>query len=223
MSVVKLQNVEKTYILKNEYIPVLKRVNAEFECGKLYAIMGHSGAGKTTLINIIDGIESFNSGHIIINGKDISNMTKFEKALVRNNDIGMIFQDFLLDDYLTAYENVMLPMTINKKFKKRAKERAWELLKEVNLSNRVNHFPKELSGGEKQRVSIARALANDPKILICDEPTGNLDEKNENKIFEILKNLSQMGKCVIIVSHSNEVLKYADIAYELKEGKLIEK
>ena len=172
MSVVELINIEKSYSLKNHEIPVLKNINVKFENGKFYAIMGHSGSGKSTLISIIDGIEPYTSGKVIINKKDLSDMNNKEKSFMRN---------------------------------------------------RSNHFPKELSGGEKQRVAIARALANDPNIIIADEPTGNLDEENESKIFSVLKRLSQEGKCVIVVSHSNEILKYADVFYELKEGSLIEK
>lgn len=223
MSVVELINIEKSYSLKNHEIPVLKNINVKFENGKFYAIMGHSGSGKSTLISIIDGIEPYMSGKVIINKKDLSDMNNKEKSFMRNNEIGIIFQDFFLDNYLTALENIVFPMTINDKYKKSANKRALELLKKVELENRSNHFPKELSGGEKQRVAIARALANDPNIIIADEPTGNLDEENESKIFSVLKRLSQEGKCVIVVSHSNEILKYADVFYELKEGSLIEK
>ncbi|MCI8794222.1 MAG: ABC transporter ATP-binding protein [Bacilli bacterium] len=223
MSVVELINIEKSYSLKNHEIPVLKNINVKFENGKFYAIMGHSGSGKSTLISIIDGIEPYTSGKVIINKKDLSDMNNKEKSFMRNNEIGIIFQDFFLDNYLTALENIVFPMTINDKYKKSANKRALELLKKVELENRSNHFPKELSGGEKQRVAIARALANDPNIIIADEPTGNLDEENESKIFSVLKRLSQEGKCVIVVSHSNEILKYADVFYELKEGSLIEK
>ncbi len=223
MSVVELINIEKSYSLKNHEIPVLKNINVKFENGKFYAIMGHSGSGKSTLISIIDGIEPYTSGKVIINKKDLSDMNNQEKSFMRNNEIGIIFQDFFLDNYLTALENIVFPMTINDKYKKSANKRALELLKKVELENRSNHFPKELSGGEKQRVAIARALANDPNIIIADEPTGNLDEENESKIFSVLKRLSQEGKCVIVVSHSNEILKYADVFYELKEGSLIEK
>ena len=223
MSVVELINIEKSYSLKNHEIPVLKNINVKFENGKFYAIMGHSGSGKSTLISIIDGIEPYTSGKVIINKKDLSDMNNKEKSFMRNNEIGIIFQDFFLDNYLTALENIVFPMTINDKYKKSAHKRELELLKKVELENRSNHFPKELSGGEKQRVAIARALANDPNIIIADEPTGNLDEENESKIFSVLKRLSQEGKCVIVVSHSNEILKYADVFYELKEGSLIEK
>ncbi len=223
MVVIELINIEKKYTWKKRELPVLNKLNAKFESGKLYAIMGHSGSGKSTLISVINGILPYDSGKVIIQGKDLSLMNNKEKSMLRNNEIGIIFQDFFLDNYLTALENIMLPMTINDNYRDCIQDRALELLKKVDLLDRANHFPKELSGGEKQRVAIARALANDPRVILADEPTGNLDEENEEKIFSILKQLSQEGKCVIMVTHSNEILKYADVRYELKEGSLIEK
>ena len=135
--------------------------------------------------------------------------------------IGFVFQNYLLDPNLKAFENVMLPMFINKDIKKEnRKNLAIKLLEYVNLENRANHYPKELSGGELQRVAIARSLANNPKVIIADEPTGNLDEQNETIIFEILKKLSLSGRCVIVVSHNESILKYADEVLFMKNGKL---
>ena len=137
--------------------------------------------------------------------------------------IGFVFQDFNLDENLKAYENVMIPMLINKSIdNKEKKEKAIIALDKVGLKERVNHFPKQLSGGEKQRVAIARALANDPEIILTDEPTGNLDSKTEKRIFEILKKLSKSGKCVIVVSHSDVVKDYADTVLELCDGRLMQ-
>ena len=185
--------------------------------------MGHSGSGKSTAINIISMLEDVTSGTYKINGIDTKNLSSDEIADLRKDYIGLVFQDFYLDEHLKAYENVILPMIINSKIKKEErKERALELLETVDLSERINHFPKELSGGECQRVAIARALANNPHVILADEPTGDLDEENEHKIFKILKRLSEEGKCIIVVSHSNEVKKYADIIYNLKKGKLVE-
>ena len=135
--------------------------------------------------------------------------------------IGFVFQDFYLDEHLKAYENVMLPMLINKEIKKEErKEKACKLLIDLGLRDRINHFPKEMSGGEQQRVAIARSLANDPKIILADEPTGNLDEENEKLVFETLKDLSKKGKCVIVVTHSEEIKKYADKILTINKGKL---
>ena len=183
--------------------------------------MGHSGSGKSTFIHLLGLLETPTSGKYTLNGKNVENLTEKETAKIRNETIGFIFQDFYLDEYLTACENVMLPMLINKNINNiERKERALHLLKRLGLEERITHFPKELSGGEKQRVAIARALANDPKIILADEPTGNLDEENEKKILEILKKQSQEGKCVIVVSHSNEIKKYADELLTIKEGRL---
>lgn len=183
--------------------------------------MGHSGSGKSTLISIIGLLESFESGEYKINGKDVSGLTSKEEAELRRDSIGFIFQEFYLDEHLKAIENVIMPMLINNRIDKdKRKQKALQLLSLVDLSERYDHFPKEMSGGEKQRVAIARALANDPKVILADEPTGDLDEENEEKIFSILKNLSEEGKCVIVVSHSNEVKKYADSILKIEKGKL---
>ncbi|MCX4253722.1 MAG: ABC transporter ATP-binding protein [Bacilli bacterium] len=222
-TIIELKNVTKEFKRKNETIKALDDISINFEAGKFYAIMGHSGSGKSTAINIISMLEDVTSGTYKINGIDTKNLSSDEIADLRKDYIGLVFQDFYLDEHLKAYENVILPMIINSKIKKEErKERALELLETVDLSERINHFPKELSGGECQRVAIARALANNPHVILADEPTGDLDEENEHKIFKILKRLSEEGKCIIVVSHSNEVKKYADIIYNLKKGKLVE-
>ena len=202
---------------------VIRSLSYDFEKGKFYGIMGHSGSGKTTLFNIIGTIDKEYNGNILVNSKNISSLNDEDMASLRNLEIGFVFQDFFLDEGLTALENVMVPMIINENIPKEEREViAKKLLKEVGMEDREKHFPKELSGGEKQRVAIARALSNNPNILLCDEPTGNLDEETENKIFTLLKNLSKSGKCVIVVSHSNEVKSYADVMLYLKDGKLNE-
>lgn len=218
-----LEDVRKVYKTKTNEVVGLDNVSYNFLKGKFYAIMGHSGSGKSTLIKIMGLMEPLTSGTYKIENKDVSSLKDEELSKLRMKHIGFIFQDFYLDEHLKAYENVILPMIINSKIKKEErKERALELLETVDLSERINHFPKELSGGECQRVAIARALANNPHVILADEPTGDLDEENEHKIFKILKRLSEEGKCIIVVSHSNEVKKYADIIYNLKKGKLVE-
>lgn len=220
--VIKVKKLCKTYNQKNKEIDVLKKLDYEFESGKFYAIMGRSGSGKSTFFNLIGAIDSEFSGNIIIDDKDISKMSDNELSELRNRKIGFIFQNYFLDDYLNAYENVVLPMLVNKDIEVyKREERAKELLREVDMQDRSTHFPKELSGGECQRIAVARALANNPNILLCDEPTGNLDLENATKIFKLLKSLSKKGKCVIVVSHDEEIKKYADITLTLKDGKLI--
>ena len=218
-----LEGIVKVFKTKEEEIKVLDNINYQFNNGKLYAITGHSGSGKTTLINILGLIEEPTSGKIFINNKDISNLKDIEISELRSKKIGFIFQDFFLDENLKAYENVIVPMIINSNIKREdRKNKAIDLLKKFGLENRTNHYPKELSGGECQRVAIARAMANNPDIILADEPTGNLDEKNEIIIFEELKKLSKEKKCVIVVSHSDKIKEYADVILEIKEGKLNE-
>ena len=219
-----LKNVSKIYKLKGEEIVALKDFSYKFESGKLYGIMGHSGSGKSTLINILSLLEIPTSGTYILDKKDVSKLNSSELANLRLNTIGFVFQDFYLDENMTALENIMLPLLINKSLNFNEKvKKAKKLLNEVGLDNRIKHFPKELSGGEKQRVAIARALANEPKIILADEPTGNLDEDNEKIIFEQLKKLIKEGKCVIVVSHSDEINNYADEILKISKGKLVDK
>lgn len=222
-SIIKLTNIQKKYYTKLKEIEVLKNLNAEFYSGQLYAIMGHSGNGKSTLIHILGLIDEFDNGKYEIYDKNIKNLSDDELSNIRMKNIGFVFQEFNLIPTLKAFENVMLPMLINKGIEaKDRKEKAIELLKKVGLEERINHFPKELSGGEQQRVAIARSLANNPNIILADEPTGNLDTKSEEDIFTLLKEFAEQGKCVIVVSHSNEIKKYADKVYVLENGKLVE-
>ncbi len=221
--IIELKNIKKEYQMKRRSLLVLDNINISFEKGKIYAIMGHSGSGKSTLVNIIGLLDQVTKGEYLLDGLDVSKMSENELALMRRDKIGFIFQDYFLDEYLNAYENVMYPMLINKNIPKaKMKDLAIKLLEKVNLNDRYDHFPKELSGGEKQRVAIARALANNPDVIIADEPTGNLDKTNEKKIFELLKKLSEEGKCIIIVSHSDIVKNYADKLYELDDRNIVE-
>ena len=221
MSEIEIVNGEKEYIKNKEKIKVLENLNLKFEKGKLYAIMGESGSGKTTFLNIIGTLDNFTSGKLLIEDKDISHLKEDEKANIRMRKIGFIFQEFYLNTNMTVEENIEQPMYINNQYdKEMIKNRTNELIETVGLSHRKKHFPKELSGGEQQRVAIARALANKPDIILADEPTGNLDRENETKIFEILKILSQNNKCVIVVSHSNKIEQYADVLLKIKEGNI---
>ena len=219
---IKLENISKEYKTNTKVIKVLNDVNAKFYSGKFYAIMGHSGSGKSTLVNILALIDNFDSGAYYLYNLNIKDFNDEKLSNLRMNNIGFIFQEINLIPTLKAYENVMVPMLINKKIKPNERKKlALKLLKEVGLEDRIDHFPKELSGGEQQRVAIARALANDPNIIIADEPTGNLDEKTESEIFELLKKLSVKGRCIIMVSHSEYVKKYADEVLKIENGKLV--
>ncbi len=217
----KLENLYKKYNTKNREIEALKDINYEFLDNKFYAIKGHSGSGKSTLIRIMGLLDKPTSGKYIIANEDISKLTSDELAYLRMKHIGFVYQDFNLDEHLTAIENVILPMLINKEIKREDREKiAKNLLAKLGIKERLNHYPHELSGGEQQRVAMARALANNPKIILADEPTGNLDEDNEKMVFMELKKLSQEGKCVVVVSHSNEIDEYADIIININKGKI---
>lgn len=222
MTVIELKGINKIYKKGNEEVRALEDIDLSFEKGKFYAIMGHSGSGKSTLISILGLMNKFDSGDYLLNEKSTKDLKELEASKLRMKEIGFVFQEFYLDEYMTALDNVILPMLINKEIDKQNREKiAIDLLKKFKLEGRESHLPHELSGGEKQRVCIARALANNPSIILADEPTGDLDEENEKMIFDYLKQLSTEGKCVIVVSHSNEVKNYADILIELKSGKLV--
>ena len=215
MKVIEVKNLSKAYGTNI----VLKNKSFVFETKKLYAIVGHSGSGKTTLFNIIGLIDNDYDGELTIDGAIAKKMSIDYKARLRNKKIGFVFQNFLLNDYLTVIENVCLPLITNKKLSKYEKQnKELKILNQLNIESKSKRFPKELSGGEQQRVAIARALINDPDIILADEPTGNLDRDNENEVFKELKKLANAGKCVIVISHSQEILKYADKKYDIEEA-----
>lgn len=217
----KLEHVYKNYNLGKKEIIVLKDINVEFKPNTFYAIMGRSGSGKTTLVNILGLLDNVTSGKYFLNDKDITNISNELKSKIISENIGFVFQSFYLNNNLSALENVILPLYINMNVKSNdRKDLAKDMLTKFNLGGRINHKPKELSGGEQQRVAIARALINNPKIIIADEPTGNLDKETEKEILAILKKLAhEENKLVIIVTHSKEVCEMVDEVYELKKGK----
>lgn len=217
---IRAEHITKKY--KNGVV-ALNDVSMVFLKGKLISITGASGSGKSTLLQILGLVDRQTSGRTYFNGLDTSLIKENQKAQIRNKDIGFIFQSYLLNPKLRAYENVMLPMFLTKTSIDDMKRRATLLLDKVGLSSRSNHYPKELSGGEQQRVAIARALANNPMCLLADEPTGNLDSDNEKIVFKILRDLADEGKCVIVVSHDEIIKDYSDEIYSLNKGILIER
>lgn len=198
----------------NDY--VLKNINFTFQLGKTYAIRGKSGSGKTTLLSLISGLENAYDGSINFQGQELR---KMDLDKYRSNDIGIVFQSYNLLPHLTAMENIMLSMDISKVKVSDKKKKALELMKSVGLKEEhANRRVLKLSGGEQQRVAIARSLSYDPKIIIADEPTGNLDKETENEILKIFNKLSKKeNKCIIIVTHSANVCDNVDIVYELKQ------
>ena len=203
----KLNKISKSYSIdKNDKISLLNDISLEISNNKFYGIVGHSGSGKSTLLNIIGLIDDFDSGKYFIDNKEVNYLSEDEKSSIRMKKFGFVFQSFYLNNRLTALENVMIPMYINKGIPKSERKKiAMNLLEKFGLGNRINHRPNQLSGGEQQRVAIARALANNPEVILADEPTGNLDKKNEEMIFNYFKKLvTEDKKTVVIVSH-NEI------------------
>jgi lipoprotein ABC transporter, ATP-binding protein len=218
--VIELKNVNKIYKTKAEEIHILKNVNLSFSKGNFVSIQGKSGSGKTTLLNILGLLDIPTNGDMLIDDKLINYKDEKIKNRIRNEKMGFVFQFHYLLNEFTALENVMMPALINKKFnKKEVREKAMELLELVGLSERVKHKPLELSGGEKQRVAIARSMINDPEIILADEPTGNLDTETSLVINNLFKKINEEKKqSIIIVTHSLELANLAEYKYKIEKG-----
>lgn len=219
-TLLKLENITKIYKTNVEEIKILDNISMSVSKGDLISIQGKSGSGKTTLLNILGLLDSDFQGNIYIDDKIPENVTKAE---LRSKNIGFVFQFHYLLSEFTALENIMLPALESAKYSRQEIEtKAKELLELVDLKNRANHYPNELSGGEKQRIAIARALINEPKIILADEPTGNLDEYNSKKINELFIKINQDKKqSIIIVTHSKELADIAKIKYKVENYKLV--
>ncbi len=210
---INVKNLNKTYDGKTM---ILENFSYTFESGKFYAIMGRSGAGKSTLLNIIGTIDSATDGEVLVMGKNVTGLKEKEKAELRMKNIGFVFQGFYLNPYLNGEENVIVPMRINREIPSTdRKQIAEKLMADFGVENLKSSLPSQMSGGEQQRVCIARALANNPDIILADEPTGNLDEENEKIVFSYLKKLAEQGHTVIAVSHNEAVKDYADEIVEM--------
>lgn len=214
MSYIELKNIKKEYIMGSIKIIAAHDVSFTIEKGELVVILGPSGAGKTTILNLLGGMDNATSGHIIVDGEDITSYNRKQLITYRRNSIGFVFQFYNLVGNLTALENVSLASQICKNPKD-----SKEALESVGLGDRLDHFPAQLSGGEQQRVSIARALAKNPKILLCDEPTGALDSKTGKKIIKLLKDTCRNTKTTtIIITHNAIIANIADKVIKVKNG-----
>jgi len=218
--VIELEEVRKVYPRLAGDVVALNGVSFAIEEGEFVAIMGASGSGKSTLLNQIGCLDVPTSGRLLIDGRDIRNMSDFDLTNLRRDAIGFIFQKFNLIPLLTAYENVELPL-IMKKGQRDVSGRPIDLLRQVGLEGEmITHTPPELSGGQQQRVAIARALANDPKILLADEPTGNLDSKTGTQIMDLLANLHEEGRTIVMVTHDRKTAAYADRVITISDGRI---
>ena len=216
--ILELKNVNYRYEDADEDDYILKNINFDFELGKMYAIKGKSGSGKTTLLSLISGLETNYEGNILYKNK---NIRKIDLDKYRSNDIGIVFQSYNLLPHLTALENITLSMEISGVKEINKKEKALELMESVGLKKSyADRRVLKLSGGEQQRIAIARSLSYNPSLIIADEPTGNLDKETEDEILNIFKNLAEKeNKCIIIVTHSKNVCDNVDVVYELKKKK----
>lgn len=222
--ILKLENVEKKYSGSVEELHIINNLSFSVEEGEFISILGRSGSGKSTLLNIMGLLDKVDGGKIFIGGQEVDKLSEEERDKIKNQMIGFVFQFHYLLPEFTALENVMLPALLNNFDKKsEIEKRAKELLEKVGLGERENHKPSQLSGGEKQRVAIARALINSPKILLADEPTGNLDEETSEMIFKILKDINKNEKqTIIVVTHSKDLAEISDKQLYLKKGVLVE-
>ncbi len=220
---VEIRQLTKAYVRGKQVLEVLHGINLDIPEGDFVALMGPSGSGKTTLLNLIGGIDSPTSGELKINGQRIDDLSGDELALWRANTVGFIFQSYNLMPVLTAQKNVELPLLLTDMNASERKHRANIALQLVGIADRASHKPNELSGGQQQRVAIARALVSDPRILICDEPTGDLDRKTADEVLTLLQQLNrEFGKTIVMVTHDPKAAEYAKHTVHLDKGTLVD-
>jgi putative ABC transport system ATP-binding protein len=209
----------KIYDHGRHKVQALRGVSLRVEAGEFVAIMGPSGSGKSTLMHLLGGLDTPTTGQVLFRGKDLRKMTDRERSLLRRNRVGFVFQAFNLLATLTAVENVALPLLLGSRPRREARERAMATLERVHLSHRADHFPDEMSGGEMQRVAVARALVTEPEAVLCDEPTGNLDSANSEDILQLLRQLPEKDRrAVVMVTHDPHAAGYGDRVVQIKDG-----
>lgn len=216
-----LKDITKTYDMGSVQVQVLRGITMHVDEGEFIAIIGPSGSGKSTLMNMVGCLDTPTTGEYYLDGKEISTYNEKQLSKIRNQKIGFIFQKFNLLPKLTALENVELPLIYRGMNHKERRQRSIEALEKVGLNDRMNHKPTELSGGQQQRVAIARALAGDPPVLLADEPTGNLDSKSGSDVMNLIKQLSEEGKTIVLITHDNEVAMEAQRIITIKDGLLL--
>lgn len=218
---IEIKNLKKVYKSKNVKTIAIKDISLSIQQGEFVMLLGRSGCGKTTLLNIMGGIESITEGSYQFEGVEVSELKNKQLAVFRNKKIGFIFQAYHLVDELDAIHNVELPLGYAGMKKKNRKIRAEEALQKVGLEGRMKYYPSQLSGGQQQRVAIARAIVNHPDVILADEPTGNLDEENRHGIMELLADLNKKGTTIVMVTHDVELTKYASRVIFIKDGELV--
>ncbi len=219
--IVNIIDVVKSFPVGDKDVTILKGISFEVGNGEFVSIVGPSGNGKSTLLNMITGIDRPNSGQVIVTGKEIQKMSENKLAAWRGQHVGIVFQFFQMLPALSLLQNVILPMDFTKKFSRKEKnERAMELLEIVGLADQAQKLPSMVSGGQQQRAAIARALANDPELIVADEPTGNLDTRTSNDVFDLFQKLVEQGKTMIMVTHNKELARRVPRVVEIIDGKI---
>jgi len=223
MEVIKIENITRIFKTGKVETQALRGVSLSIESGEFTALVGPSGSGKTTLLQLIGCLDQPTSGHVFINGKDVSQLNRNQRADMRRGTIGFIFQFFALIPTLTAYENIEMPLLLNGHSASERRERIMQLLESVDLTGRAAHRPDQLSGGEQQRVAIARALASKPALILADEPTANLDTPNGKQVMETMTRLNQeTGVTFVFATHDPRVIQYARRVITLRDGSIVE-
>lgn len=218
---IKIEGLSKFFRTEEVETIALNGVSMEVKDGEFVAIMGPSGCGKSTLLNILGLLDNPTSGDYYLADREVGHLKEKERTQVRKGNIGFVFQSFNLIDELNVFENVELPLTYLKVKASERKQMVNDILKRMNISHRANHFPQQLSGGQQQRVAIARAVVSNPKIILADEPTGNLDSKSTIEIMNILKDLHESGRTVIIITHDDEIANQVDRVVRIMDGKIV--
>ena len=220
-SIIEISGVSKLYRQGADVVRALDGVSLSVTPGEFVSILGESGSGKSTLMNIIGGLDKSSRGQVLVEGDDLSRMNDRQMSRYRNKTVGFVFQNFNLDGSLTALENVMLPLMYADVRREQRRKQAALALERVGLSDRMHHLPSQLSGGQKQRVSMARAIVNHPKIILADEPTGNLDVKSGRLVILLLRELNSMGYTILMVTHNRQQANTTDRIIEISDGRII--
>jgi putative ABC transport system ATP-binding protein len=218
---IKITNLEKVYRTEEIETIALNKISLEVNHGEFVAIMGPSGCGKSTLLNIIGLLDDAEGGSFLFNNTEVVKFKERQRATLRKNNIGFVFQSFNLIDELTVFENIELPLLYLDVAKAERKIKTEAVMEKVQIMHRRNHFPQQLSGGQQQRCAVARAVVNNPKLILADEPTGNLDSKNGNDVMELLTNLNEQGTTIIMVTHSEHDAKYAHRIIRMLDGQVV--
>ncbi len=220
--IIETNNLKKVYRTEEVETTALDRISLKLEEGQFVSVMGPSGCGKSTLLHVLGLIDNPTEGSLQFLGEEVSDYSESKRAAIRKANIGFVFQSFNLIDELTVYENIELPLIYNKTPSDERKTKVEKVLEKLDMEPRSKHFPRQLSGGQQQRAAVARAIVNDPNLILADEPTGNLDSKNGHEVMKLLRTLNEEGTTILMVTHSEEMANYSGSVMQLLDGKIVQ-